>query len=119
MCTNLSSVIFLLFAVSSCLPFKALNSTTYIKAKDTFILGNNEHGRFYVKVTNTSKQEITLWQCPISGGKHSPFVLTGLSTAKINVEKNTSLKFENASSGQVAVKLKVKGDVGLSMGYKN
>jgi hypothetical protein len=113
------SVSFLLFVLSSCLPFKTLNSTTYIKANDAFILGNNEHGKFYAKVTNTSMYEITIWQCPITGGQHSPIVLRSLSTEKITVGKNTSLKFENGSPEQVAIKLKVRGDVGLSMGYKN
>jgi hypothetical protein len=37
---------------------------------------------------------------------------------KIKVDKNTSLRFENHSNEEVAVKLKVKGDLGLSMGYK-
>jgi hypothetical protein len=35
------------------------------------------------------------------------------------VDKNTSLRFVNTASEEVAVKLKVKGDLGLSMGYKN
>ena len=37
---------------------------------------------------------------------------------KVKVDKNTSLRFENHSNEEVAVKLKVKGDIGLSMGYK-
>jgi len=45
--------------------------------------------------------------------------LKGLSSAKVVVDKNTSLRFENISSEEVAIKLKVKGDLGLSMGYKN
>jgi hypothetical protein len=35
------------------------------------------------------------------------------------VDKNTSLRIENSSNEEVAVKLKVRGDTGLSMGYKN
>ena len=90
-----------------------------IKANDTFILGNNENGKFYVYVTNTSNYEITIWQYPLTGGRHSPLILKGLSSAKILVDKNTSLRFVNTASEEVAVKLKVKGDLGLSMGYKN
>lgn len=51
----------------SCLPFKSLNSTTFIKANDVFILGNNVHGKFYINVTNTSNVEIQIWQYPIDG----------------------------------------------------
>jgi hypothetical protein len=108
-----------LLLLSSCLTFKTLNSTTNIKPNDTFILGNNEHGKFYVYVTNTSNYEITIWQYPLTGGRHSPLILKGLSSAKILVDKNTSLRFENITSEEVAIKLKVKGDLGLSMGYKN
>lgn len=108
-----------IFFLTSCMPFKSLNSTTYIKANDEFILGNNEHGKFYVSVTNTSDVEITIWQYPIAGGKHSPLVLKGSSTCKMTVDKNTSLRFENLNAKLVAIKLKVKGDLGLSMGYKN
>lgn len=113
------SIVSSLFLLTSCLPFKSLNSTTYIKANDAFILGNNEHGKFYANVSNTSNKDITIWQYPISRGKHSPFVLKGLSNTKLVVDKNTSLRFENMNAEEVAIKLKVTGDVGLSMGYKN
>ena len=119
MSKTITLFITLLLLLTSCLPFKTLNSTTNIKANDTFILGNNEHGKFYVHVTNTSNNEITIWQYPITGGRHSPLVLKGLSSAKVVVDKNTSLRFENNASEEVAIKLKVKGDLGLSMGYKN
>jgi hypothetical protein len=36
----------------------------------------------------------------------------------VTVDKNTSLRIENHSNEEVAIKLKVKGDIGLSMGYK-
>jgi len=109
----------LCFILTSCLSFKSLHSTTYIKAKDAFILGNNVHGKFSVRVTNTSNYEVTIWQYPITGGRHSPLILKGSSSAKVKVDKNTALRFENSASEEVAIKLKVKGDLGLSMGYKN
>jgi phosphoribosylformylglycinamidine (FGAM) synthase-like amidotransferase family enzyme len=107
-----------LVLLSACSLFQTLHSTTYIKAENAFILGNNEHGKFSADVTNTSNQEITVWQCPISGGQHSPMVLKSKERTKLVVEKNTALRIENASSEEVAVKLKVKGATGLSMGYK-
>ncbi len=106
------------FHLVSCLPFNSLNSTTYIKANDEFILGNNIHGKFYASVTNTSNFEVTIWQYPNDGGRHSPITLKPSLSVKVTVDKNTSLRIENNSNGDVAIKLKVKGDTGLSMGYK-
>jgi len=120
---NLKKSTLLFFSIlilfSSCALFKTLHSTTFIKANDSFILGNNEHGKFSAFVTNTSNHEITIWQCPITGGKHSPIALKGLSSVKVRVDKNTSLRFDNTNAVEVAVKLKVTGDVALSMGYRN
>lgn len=106
------------FNLVSCLPFKSLNSTTYIKANDEFILGNNIHGKFYANVTNTSNFDVTIWQYPNDGGRHSPINLKPSMSVKVTVDKNTSLRFENNSNEEVAIKLKVIGDIGLSMGYK-
>jgi len=106
------------FQLVSCVTFKSLSSTTYIKANDAFILGNNVHGKFNATVTNTSDTELTIWQQPINGGQHSPITLQASSSIKVNVEKNTALKIENHSNEVIAVQLKVKGDTGLSMSYK-
>jgi hypothetical protein len=106
------------FNLVSCLPFNSLNSTTNIKANDEFILGNNVHGKFYADVTNISNFEIIIWQYPKDGGRHSPITLKPSMNVKVKVDKNTSLRFENNSNEEIAVKLKVKGDLGLSMGYK-
>jgi hypothetical protein len=113
-------LILLLVAINlvSCLPLKSLNSTTNIKANDEFILGNNIHGKFYASVTNTSNFEVTIWQYPNDGGRHSPITLKPSMNVKVTVDRNTSLRIENHSNEEVAIKLKVKGDMGLSMGYK-
>ena len=104
---------------TSCIPFRTLNSTTYIKPKESFLLGNNIHGKFSAKVTNTSVTSVTLWKCPIEGGKHSPITVSPSATIKVNVEKNTALKIENDSEERISIQLKVSGDIGLSMGYQN
>jgi hypothetical protein len=113
------AIVFITIYLLSCSSFKSLNSTTYIKANDEFILGNNVHGKFNVNVKNTSNFEIAIWQYPISGGRHSLTSLKPFASIKLDIDKNTSLRIENHSNEQVAVKLKVKGDTGLSMGYKN
>jgi hypothetical protein len=38
---------------------------------------------------------------------------------KIGVDQNTALRFENNNLGEATIQLKVKGDLGLSMGYNN
>lgn len=115
---KLSSVFIFILAIitTSC---RTLTSTTTIKAQDSFILGNNEHGRFSVKLKNISDTEVELWKAPIGGGRHSPVTVKPNGTLKTRLDKNTALRIENKSNEQVAVELLVKGDTGLSMGYKN
>ena len=98
---------------------RTLTSTTYIKANDSFILGNNEHGSFSVKLKNASTNDLELWRAPIDGGRHSPVTVKPNETVKVSVEKNTALRIENNTKEQATVELLVKGDTGLSMGYKN
>ncbi len=107
--------------LSACaiLPFQKLHSTTSIKAHDAFILGNNEHGKFGVKLKNISNSPITIWQAPISGGKHSPVTVAPNQMIQIRVERNTALEIENNSDNAIRVELVVTGDIGLSMGYQN
>jgi hypothetical protein len=100
---------------SSC----ALTSNTIIKANDSFILGNNQHGSFSVKLKNVSKENITVYQAPIGGGTHSPNIVKPNQVVRVSVDKNTALVVANKSLQTVSVDLKVVGDLGLSMGYKN
>jgi len=98
---------------------RSLGSTTYIKGNDAFILGHNKHGAFSVRLKNASKNNLELWRTPIDGGQHSPITVKPNETVKLNVEKNTALKIENKTNEQATVELLVKGNIGLSMGYKN
>jgi hypothetical protein len=107
------------FAACNHKPFGKLSSTTTIKANDAFILGNNKHGKFSVRLKNISNTEITIWQVPIAGGQHSSLKLGSQQKASLKVDRNTALRIENPSSAQIAVELIVTGDIGLSMGYKN
>jgi len=111
-------IVFISLFFNSCIPFRTLNSTTNINPKESFIIGNNAHRKFSAKVTNTSFTSITIWKCPIEGGKHSPITLNQSTTIKVKVEKNTALKIENDSEEKVSIQLKVSGDIGLSMGYQ-
>lgn len=96
----------------------ALTSTTIIQPKDAFVLGNNEHGKFSVRLKNVSENNLEIWETPITGGKHSKVVVKPRQTVRVKVDKNTALKIENNAAVTATVQLKVKGDLGLSMGYQ-
>ena len=104
---------------SSCGVFNSLNSNTSIKPNDSFVLGNNEHGSFKVKLKNVSKNEIIVYEAPISGGTHSRLKVAPNGSITAKVDRNTALVIENQSSDYASVDLKVTGDLGLSMTYKN
>ncbi len=108
-------IITLAFISTSC---RTLSSTTYIKAQDSFILGNNEHGKFSVKLKNASTTDLELWKAPLGGGRHSQVIVKPSETVKVSVDKNTALRIENTANASATVELLVKGDTGLSMGYK-
>ena len=113
---NLFISIALLFLATSC---GSLTSNTTIKPTDSFVLGNNEHGTFKVKVKNVSKNDLQIYRQPIKGGTHSPFILKPNETSTVKVEKNTALVFNNKFKDTASIDLKVTGDLGLSMTYKN
>jgi len=96
-----------------------LHSTTTIKPMDSFILGNNKHGSFKVQLKNISKNNIEVYQAPIDGGQHSFLIIKPNDKVNLHVESNTALFIQNKSNDTASVNLKVTGDVGLSMGYKN
>ena len=110
------SIICLTMLLVSC---GTLTSNTSIKPNDSFILGNNKHGAFKVKLENVSKNDIEVYKAPIDGGRHSLQVVKPNDKVTVNVDKNTALFIQNKSNDTASVNLKVSGDVNLSMGYKN
>ncbi|MBK9736400.1 MAG: hypothetical protein IPO92_16150 [Saprospiraceae bacterium] len=84
---------------------------------DSFILGNNEHGSFSVKLKNISAVDLEVFHAPISGGRHSSIIVKPAQSAKVKVDKNTALHIVNDTKDIVNVELNVTGDTGLSMGY--
>ncbi len=102
------------FLVTSC----ALRSTTYIKANEQFQLGNNHHGRFRVKLRNTSAQDIEIYRAPIDGGRHSGQSVKPGEAVGVRVEANTALVIVNPAAAEASVQLTVHGDTGLAMNYR-
>jgi hypothetical protein len=103
----------------SCNSFRNLSSTTYIKANQSFVLGNNEHGTFKASMKNVSSNNLEVYQAPIAGGKHSIVIVKPNESVNVKIDSNTALIINNRFDTQATVKLMVKGDTGLSMGYKN
>jgi hypothetical protein len=99
----------------------SVTSSTRIKGNDSFVLGNNEHGPFSVKLKNTSSEELTIHEAPIAGGTHTYETVKPNKTVKVKVkvDKNTALLIQNKSLNEITVDLWITGDTGLSMGYKN
>lgn len=109
------SFIYLAILLVSC---GNLTSNTSIKPNNSFVLGNNKHGAFKVKLENVSKNDIEVYKAPIDGGRHPLQVVKPHDKVKVNVD-NIALFIQNKSNDPASVNLKVTGDVNLSMGYKN
>jgi hypothetical protein len=105
--------------MTSCGIFNSLTSTTTIGPQNSFVLGNNKHGAFSVDLKNISDTALRIHLAPIDGGTHSPVVVQPNQKASLKVDKNTAVVIANASNENADVELKVHGDTGLSMGYKN
>jgi hypothetical protein len=97
----------------------SLTSVTTIEANNSFILGNNPHGFYNVKVKNISRQSIVVYQKTLTDSVHSFTTIKARETVHVYANKNTALIIENKSDSQAKVELHVNGDTNLSMGYKN
>jgi hypothetical protein len=112
---QLLTMIVIALAMASC----SLTSNTTIEPKKQFVLGNNEHGSFKVKMKNVSSQPVEVYQAPLGGGSHSGSTVQPGRSVTVKVQANTALVVNNPSGETVSVALKVTGDTGLSMGYNN
>ncbi|MFN0082768.1 MAG: hypothetical protein ACKVOM_09650 [Ferruginibacter sp.] len=115
---NINSIFALVIAISSCSMFRSVTSNTTITPQNSFVLGSNEHGPFSVKLKNLSKNQVVLHRVPNNGGNHSYVTVQPNETVIVKVERNTSLVIENKTEDTASIYLNIKGDTGLSMGYK-
>jgi uncharacterized membrane protein len=113
------TIVVLAVIITSCGVFGSLTSNTTIKPNDSFVLGNNEHGTFKVKLKNVSNHDLKIIMAPITGGTHSPLIVKPNETINVSADRNTAVVIENNSNESASVNLYVTGDTGLSMGYKN
>ena len=115
---HIISIFAVVIVITSCSMFKSVTSNTTITPQNSFVLGDNEHGLFSVTLKNVSKNKVVLHRAPIAGGSHSYVTVKPNETVKVKVEENTALVIENDSNDTASVDLFIKGDTGLSMGYK-
>lgn len=105
-------------AVSSCSLFNSLTSNTTITPQNSFVLGDNQHGKFSAKITNVSKQLLQILLKPVGGETTLLKTLQPNETTSAKVPANTAVIIQNSSNDTVSVDLKITGDTGLSMTYK-
>ena len=103
---------------TSCSIFSSLNSNTSIKSNDSFLLGNNEHGKFNIILKNVSNHEIEIYFAPINGGSYSRQIVRINEVITTKVAKNTAIVIENKSNEYASVDIKATGDLNLEMTYK-
>ena len=111
-------LIALLCVTTMAMSCRSLTSTTYIKPRQSFVLGQGKHGGYTINLKNKSRQEVTIRQIALDGALISSTVANPKQSLSVDVPKNTTLQIVNASDKQAQVALKLIGDTNLSMGYE-
>lgn len=111
------STIVLGIILTSCSVFSSLNSNTSIKPNESFLLGNNEHGKFHITLKNVSNHAIEIYFAPIDGGIYSRQTVEINQIVTTKVPKNTAIVIENKSNDYASVNIKATGDLNLGMNY--
>ncbi|HRH34262.1 MAG TPA: hypothetical protein PKY12_04350 [Catalimonadaceae bacterium] len=102
--------------LSSC---GVLHSVTSIEANKSFVLGQGKHGSYKARVKNVGSQPVEIFIQEMGNP-----ALTSLGILKPGeenfypVKSNTMVMLKNIGNSTAEMKLDVKGDTGLSMGYQ-
>jgi len=92
----------LALTVSSC---KTVYSTTSIEANKSFVLGENEHGGFEVRLKNISKNDVELYKMPDGEIKQLIKTINPGKSFTIKIGVNTALYIFNKSDNKASVEL--------------
>jgi hypothetical protein len=115
----MKKLLFILFTftllATSC---RSLTSHTYIKAYDNFVLGDNEHGGYEVKMRNTSRINLAVYQKAKDGSIDTQMVAKPNEWITLKVGKDKALFVGNKSDGIAEVDFIISSNYPLSMGYK-
>jgi hypothetical protein len=91
-CKSIIALFAVLTLTTSCGIFNSLTSNTTIKPNESFVLGNNEHGTFKVKLKNASNHDLKIIMAPITGGTHSPIIVKPNETISVQASRYSCLK---------------------------
>ena len=114
----MKNLLFLLVAgllLQSC----ALHSRTTIGPRKAFELGDGTHGSFKARVYNDSDIPVEICSAGMGQSEKKLITLKPGQQKTVRIAADTKAIFKNNSDKEAAVKLKVTGDTGLSMGGPN
>lgn len=109
----------LLFFTAACSSLSTLTSVTYIDPQKSFVLGEGNHGSYVADIQNVGQDDIEVIAQGADGISKSLGVLKVNEKGHYDVPANTRVSFKNGStSDKGVIQIRIKGDTGLSMGYK-
>ncbi len=115
----MKKLLFVLFSfvllATSC---RSFTSHTYIKAYDNFVLGDNEHGAYEVKMRNTSRTNLSVYQKAKDGSIDAQMIAKPNEWITLQVKENKALFVGNKSEGVAEVDFIITSNYHLSMGYQ-
>ncbi len=109
----------IIVSISSCRLFYIISSNTTIEPNKSFVLGDNKHGGFTVKIKNVCNHSLAIYQKPLDGMNNAAVIIKANASLTLDVNDNTALIIENKSTKIGSVYLTITGDNKLSMGYSN
>ncbi|MEL6344495.1 MAG: hypothetical protein AAFV53_15360 [Myxococcota bacterium] len=93
-----------------------LHSGLFVPAREQFVLGDNPHGRFSVKVENIGEVPVDL-VVHEDGEPVSTVTLSPGDRTKSRFTAEQTALFVNHTDREASLSVDVVGDVGLSMDY--
>ena len=99
--------------------FSDLTSTTTIEPSKSFVLGEGKHGGYNAKIVNKGNVGIEIFTESEDVARKSVGVLNPKDKAEFKILKNTKVIFKNLGQETATIGIKLSGDTGLSMGYKD
>ena len=97
----------------------ALHSRTTIGPRKAFELGDGTHGSFKARVYNDSDVPVEVCSAALGQAEKKLITLNPGQQKTVRFAADTKAIFKNYNDKEAAVKLKVTGDTGLSMGGPN
>lgn len=96
----------------------SLNSTTYIEANQSFVLGEGKHGSYSAKVINKGNVDVEVFSASENEERKPLGVLKPKDKSEYNVPKNKQVIFKNLGARTAVIGISISGETSLSMNYK-